>query len=172
MEVDLDKLFKYGLSPSEYILIQLIRLGQLDDSRFNYEKPLKRLQDKGYINSQKELTVKVPEELVGTKKKEDLEPFWEQFKMMYPKKDGPRRLHDSPSKCKEKYIRILRRDSSLHKQIIKGLKTENEVRADADKRNEFFQAPKLMTTYINQKAWEGYLDIDEIAKDTTDKDVI
>lgn len=162
--INTEQLFAYGINPSEYVVLCLIYNNELDDVKFNIDKPLKRLKEKGFINENNEITVKNINKLLDKEfkgNKEDLNIYWEEFKSLYPKKDGKRRLHDSPTPCEKKYIKLLKKDLNTHKDVLKGLKEEMRLREEAEKRNEFFQAPKLMSTYINQRAWEAYLENDE-----------
>ena len=171
INIDIDKLFEYGLTPNEYITLFLVKNNKLNEINFNVEKPIQNLKSKGLIDSNGEITKKIPKELFGENKIEDLEPYWLQLKNTYPKKDGPRRLHDSPSTCEKKYIRIIKKNPNIHKQVMEGLQEEIKLRTQSEMRGEFFPAPKLMSTYINNKSWEGYLNNDD-KEEIIDKDLI
>lgn len=56
--------------------------------------------------------------------------------------------------CKKKYESIVRNDKKLHSKIMKGLKTELHMR-----RNSIMYMQNLQT-WINQRAWEKYADLD------------
>jgi len=170
--INIESLYEYGLSANEYIVLFLIKNNKLNDTKFNYDKALEKLKEKQYIDSNGNLTIKIPDELFGDNKVEDLDIYWEQFKDMYPKKDGPRRLHDSPSPCKAKYLRLLKKDLKVHEKVLKGLQSEIDLRSIASKRDDFFPAPKLMSTYINNKSWEGYLDVEEEHPSNSGRDLI
>jgi hypothetical protein len=160
VSINLETLYEYGLTSSEYIVLFLLRNNKLNNAKFNYEKPLKSLQDKGFVNNNKAITITIPEDLFAENKIEDLEMYWEQFKALYPKRDGPRRLHDSPTPCKTKYLKLLKKNVDTQDQIIIGINNETNLRKEAELAGDFFPAPKLMSTYINNKSWEGYLDVD------------
>ncbi len=160
LNINLETMYEYGLTPSEYIVLFLIKNNKLDAVKFDIEKPLQRLIDKKFIGQDNQLSIKIPHELFGENKVEDLESHWIQFKSEYPKKDGPRRLHDSPTPCKVKYLKLLKKDATVHNLVLKGIRTEVSLRDTAERRGDFFPAPKLMSTYINNKSWEGYLDED------------
>lgn len=171
LKLNLDIISSYGLSPNEYIVLYLIHNNQLNTVGFKVDKVIEKLKSKGIIDNQKRIITDLPNDLFGDNKPQETEVYWLEFQSLYPKKDGVRRLHDSPSKCKEKYHRLLRRDIEVHTKVLKGLKNEKSLREKAELRGEFFQAPKLMSTYINQKAWEGYQD--DIESETSNgRDII
>lgn len=174
-KLDLDKLTSYGLSPNEYVVLYLLinNEEELHRSQFDYEYVLKKLRTRDIIDHKNEILKELPDDLFGKSvENEKLEEMWIEFKETYPKKDGTRRLHDSPSSCKKKYIRLLKSKKAIHEDVIEGLKTEMALRSKAQKRDEFFQAPKLMSTYINNKSWEGYLNEQGLEEEAPNKDMI
>lgn len=86
---------------------------------------------------------------------------WEEFLSLYPKKSGERPLHNMKSVCKEKYFRYLQQ-GILHEDIIKGLNAEINLRQRAKQKRQFFPEWKLLSTYINQKGWEQFVELYEI----------
>lgn len=90
---------------------------------------------------------------------EDFEDKWNEFLQNYPKKAGDRPLHNMKTKCKEKYMRILK--TTKHEDIIKGLKIEIELRAKARAANKFFPEWKMLSTYLNQEGWQQFLELGE-----------
>lgn len=177
ISLNLGTLLEYGLSPNEYIVLYLLKTKNIDNFSFDYSKTIDKLIEKEIINTQWDIIVDLPKNMFGDNNLvDDIEIYWEEFKNTYPKLDGVRRLHDSPSKCKDKYLKVLRKDVKLHQEILKGLKAEIELRSVAEERSEFFPAPKLMSTYINNKSWEGYQDVDlnnpDNVKQTDNKKII
>ncbi len=90
----------------------------------------------------------------------DKDDSWEEFKKLYPKKDGERRLIDKEEKCKEKFFTLLKGKGSKD-EIIKGLKNEMKAREVAISKRQFFPPPKMMSTWLNNKCWMTYLDYTE-----------
>jgi hypothetical protein len=82
---------------------------------------------------------------------------WNEFLELYPKKSGDRPLHNMKEKCRAKYAFALKKET--HENIMKGLKKEIELRQIAKAKNKFFPEWKLLSTYINQKGWEQFLEI-------------
>lgn len=89
------------------------------------------------------------------------ETRWNEFISLYPKKSGDRPLHNTKSACREKYFRYLQTGTD-HSEVMKGLKLEIELREIHKRKKKFFPEWKLLSTYINQKGWEQFLDLDEV----------
>ena len=85
---------------------------------------------------------------------------WNEFKSKYPTKVGNRRLHDNTEGCKTKYLSL----SKEHNSIIKGLENELLARVNAAKKGEFFPDQKTMSSWLNRKHWETYLDYEDEEK--------
>lgn len=85
--------------------------------------------------------------------------MWAEFTSLYPKKAGIRPLHTNKDKCKDKYRMLIKQYN--HEDILKGLQTEINMREKAKIRKEFFPEWKLMPTYLNQKGWEAFLELNE-----------
>ena len=90
---------------------------------------------------------------------ERVDQQWAEFLELYPKKSDGRPLHNMKEKCKEKYIRILR--NTKHEDVMKGLQKEIDMREKAKIRKKFFPEWKLLSTYINQKGWEQFLELQD-----------
>lgn len=87
------------------------------------------------------------------------ELMWSEFISLYPKKVGYRPLHTNKDKCKDKYRNLIKYTS--HEDILKGLQMEIDLREKAKIKKEFFPEWKLMPTYLNQKGWEAFLELNE-----------
>lgn len=87
------------------------------------------------------------------------ETYWEEFISLYPKKSGDRPLHNMKSICKDKYFKYLQQ-GLVHESVIKGLKLEVSLRERAKLRKQFFPEWKLLSTYINQKGWEQFVELE------------
>lgn len=87
------------------------------------------------------------------------ELMWSEFISLYPKKAGHRPLHTNKDKCKDKYRNLIKYTS--HEDILKGLQMEIDLREKARIKKEFFPEWKLMPTYLNQKGWEAFLELNE-----------
>lgn len=56
--------------------------------------------------------------------------------------------------CKKKYEAVVKNDKALHNKIMKGLNTELAMRKNS------MMYMQNMQTWINQRAWEKYMDLD------------
>lgn len=88
----------------------------------------------------------------------ELEANWKEFIELYPKSINGRPLHNTKEKNKLKYFRYLK-SGILQTDIIKGLTAEITARKNAQLRKQFFPEWQLLSTYINNKSWEQYLDL-------------
>lgn len=90
----------------------------------------------------------------------DGEKAWEEFKSTYPSRSPihKRNLRSGLAKAREKYKNIIRNDSLLHEQILEALKRDIKSRQLQVNGLEYMPA---ISTYVNQKLWEDYLDESE-----------
>lgn len=88
----------------------------------------------------------------------ELEQCWKEFIELYPKSVNGRPLHNTKEKNKLKYFRYLK-SGVQHSDVIKGLNAELTARKNAQLRKQFFPEWQLLSTYINNKSWEQFLDL-------------
>ena len=90
----------------------------------------------------------------------ELEEKWREFINLYPKSVNGRPLHNTKEKNRLKYFRYLKTGLS-HEDVIKGLTSEIEARKNAKIRNQFFPEWQLLSTYVNNKSWEQFVELSE-----------
>lgn len=88
----------------------------------------------------------------------ELEEKWREFINLYPKSVNGRPLHNTKEKNRLKYFRYLK-TGLVHEDIMKGLNAEIEARKNAKLRNQFFPEWQLLSTYINNKSWEQFVEL-------------
>ena len=88
----------------------------------------------------------------------ELESNWKEFIELYPKSVNGRPLHNTKEKNKLKYFRYLK-SGVQHSDVIKGLNAELTARKNAQLRKQFFPEWQLLSTYVNNKSWEQFLDL-------------
>ena len=88
----------------------------------------------------------------------ELESNWKEFIELYPKSVNGRPLHNTKEKNKLKYFRYLK-SGVQHSDVIKGLTAELTARKNAQLRKQFFPEWQLLSTYVNNKSWEQFLDL-------------
>jgi len=90
----------------------------------------------------------------------ELEEKWREFITLYPKSVNGRPLHNTKEKNRLKYFRYLKSGLS-HEDVMKGLQAEIEARKGAKLRAQFFPEWQLLSTYINNKSWEQFVELKE-----------
>ena len=97
----------------------------------------------------------------------ELETKWKEFVELYPKSVNGRPLHNTKEKNRLKYFRYLK-SGIKHEDVMKGLNAELEARKNANVRKQFFPEWQLMSTYVNQKSWEQFVELyDQITENKT-----
>jgi hypothetical protein len=117
-----------------------------------FDKDIESLKENGFLNDNDELT-QFGRNFISN----DYEALFEELLETYPKKEGLRRLHNSKDKCKRKYISYLNKGLD-HTEVIKGIQKEKEVRHHAALTGQWLPGWKMLSTYINNKGWEEYLE--------------
>jgi len=163
MEVTIDiiKCAKYNVTPNEYIILKLLKddLLQKVEEYIDYKSCLSTLEEKGFLDNQNIIT-HLGLLLLNVA---NAATQWEEFKNLYPKTDGARRLHNRPSICKEKFKKILKDHTFF--SVIEGLKNEIFVREKAKSKEQWIENWQLMSTYLNNLSWETYSNIDVVDED-------
>ena len=124
--------------------------------------------DEGYINHniipiknvESIINYDIEENFIKTSENisNELELQWKEFIELYPKSVNGRPLHNTKEKNKLKYFRYLKSGTN-HNDVIKGLNAEITARKNAQLRKQFFPEWQLLSTYINNKSWEQFLDL-------------
>lgn len=153
--IDLEEVRKHGLNISQYIwmylqyeekFIDCASLTSLTEDDFNL------LQMNSWLDDNNLLTEKAKKLF-----KNDVDTLWKEFKTLYPKKSGERRLIDKEDKCKQKFETLIK-EKGVKEEIIQGLKNEIQAREAAKQKRQFFPEPKMLATWLNNKCWKTYLD--------------
>jgi hypothetical protein len=144
----------FDLSPNSYCILYRLAHNQSIDFKHS-SNDMDELIAKEFIDE-----FGIVKESVSKLFTSDYEELWQEFIELYPKKVGIRRLHDKIDKNKQKYISYLK-SGEKHSEILKGLKNEIKTREDAIFTGEFIPAWKNLSTYINNKSWVEYIDIED-----------
>jgi hypothetical protein len=164
IKINLRDLIELGIKIEDYFLLQATyyKLVNSDLITKNVEI-INRLVSKGFITitNATALEFKLNNSAIELFEENPSKQFWEEFKNIYPKKTSSgRRLHDNPAKCREKYLRLAKTKEN-HNLIILGLLNESKKRDYAVANKQFFPEWKNMSTWLNQKSWEIYLEEDD-----------
>jgi len=183
ISVDFDKLCDFKLSLEEYFILYSVfynKVSILKKYTSNI-KPIKtnvflELRDKGYIVLKDEQVITFANMLKTDKLKLIFDPLddvdftnlFNELLKTYPKSiktltGGRRFLHNNLQGCKNTYKEILFDkklniyNKELHDNILKCIKIYYKEHVK-DNREVFLQ---LLSTFLNQKTWEQYLDEDK-----------
>jgi hypothetical protein len=163
VKVDIIKCAIHRVTPNEFIVLKLLEQNKLKEveTYIDYKSCLKLLDEKGFIENG--VITRLGETLLSNPTQEEQ---WDSFARTYPRTDGARRLHNRPSVCKEKFNKLLKEYN--FSEIMQGLKNELKVREQAKNKGQWIENWQLMSTYLNNKSWETYLDIEVIDKEELD----
>lgn len=165
----LEELEKNSLTPNEYVYlyyltkeqtvtfpIDLEKLEELKFVKIIGNAVIPRLKAHELFNNED----KIPQKKAQKEKEtESIADQWQKLLDAYPKKEGNRRLHDK-SVAKPKFERALKEGHSLDEMLL-GLKNELKAREKASMTGGFFPAQKGLSTWINQRHWQIYLEDDQ-----------
>lgn len=157
LTLNLEEIGKIGISVCEYLSLYDLYYHTSLIGVPSCLPYLDSLQGKGFVK-QAEQGWELRNKAIELFETRDIDAAWFEFKSVYPIKVGLRRLHDQQDKCKYKYQLIIKNKPELHDNIIKSLSKEMELRRQAGMARKFFPEPKIMSAYINQRAWETYFD--------------
>lgn len=168
--INLDLLLRAGITVNQYFIMQLIHNKKKELFRQYMEifhKSPVDVNDLKYLVSKEFLIMKdingkyTFENLMVTKLFTNLafinvDDAIEELENTYPKKTPitGRRLHADKDKWSKKYLSIIKKDRTLHDKIILCIKAELQHRQKTDGQEYW----ALLSTYINNKRWEQYLD--------------
>ena len=74
-------------------------------------------------------------------------------------------MAESNSQAKRKYKRYLNNDLEVHNKVIRGLKNELDIK----RKSSSLGYMQLLSTWVNQKTWEKYWDVDITKTDTNEQ---
>lgn len=156
LSLPLETIKLMGLSPTSYCILQLKSLGESISEIVFTQEDIDSLYSMNFLDAFNDITP-LGNSLFAVS---NAEKNWEEFKSLYPVSAGNRRLHDKVDRCRQKYISYLR-EGIAHKDIIKGLENEIQARENALFLNEFMPAWKSMSTYLNNKSWLEYSNMEK-----------
>lgn len=166
LNLDIQLCISLNLTANQYTWLYLQFIG--DTEKTNLVSPVslieqKHLESLGYIkilDSPYGNLFALKQKANDLFEERDVDTKWLEFKALYPIKSGDRRLHDQVDKCKNKYVSYIIK-TGVHEEIMLGLNNEYKARRNAAKKGAFFAEWKMMSSYLNQKAWMLYVDYEE-----------
>lgn len=163
--IDTDKMFKLGITPDEYTLLQLIQNKALVSAKRLIQKTptltsstLDKLVEKRLIHNSNPLGVigvdhiMLRNTFIGEVKKDD---FFEELLLEFPgmvlRPDGTKDyLKTDLNKCRKLYIQLVKKDDVLHKQIMECLRLEVIERNATNKMGYM----KRLHRWLDSEEWK------------------
>lgn len=169
--VNIPMLIGIGLNANQYMHLALLHQQIRNNLAPLTEPDFDCLVQLGYLNPNDTITelgkslFEDSESVLDRKFKE----LYEAYPRQVPNGSGGYRVLRSKDvnsqdalSCKKKYVSIIKDDKNLHDQVMRGLKTELYMRKTSMTYMQNLQ------TWINQKSWEKYMDLD-VNTDDADK---
>jgi hypothetical protein len=169
IEISLKSLQNFGISPDEFVYLRLLQVKRYDYlKKLKLEVNLEYLQTKGYLKVGEELEDHVVREAFINPKAVPFDTMWSELLSHFPLKvyvNGSVRVlrAKDPSalsniESKKKYKKYLKEDSNRHQAVVSGLITELDIRTKGNQLGYM----QMLSTWINQRTWEKYQDLQEI----------
>tara|TARA_R110002020_G_scaffold85441_2_gene210902 strand:+ start:510 stop:1022 length:513 start_codon:yes stop_codon:yes gene_type:complete len=160
MNLDLESLNLIDLSPTQYIILHFIAHNKnLNDIVF-YKHDINMLVERGLLESRGGILF-LTVDSSSLFSEVNYEESWNELRRTYPKKSGIRRLQNSLEKTKRRYLSMLKRGEAIHSEVIKAINIEKIERENALITRTWMADWKALSTYVNNKEWETFLEEDE-----------
>lgn len=178
--IDTEKMFKLGITPDEYTLLQLIQSRGLVSARKLVQMTpsltpatLERLVEKRLIHNLNLIgemdvsRIMLRNTFIGEAKKDDL---FDELLQEYPSKvtrpDGSTDwLKTDLTRCRKQYTLLVKKDEVLHKHIMACLRFELSERRMTNKMLFMKRLPKWLATE-EWKVWEQQLNESPVTETT------
>lgn len=165
--IDLDKMYKLGITPDEYILLQLIQNKAFVSAKRLIQKTptltystLEKLVSKRLIhnlnkNNEFDVThIMLRSNFIGVVSKDD---YFDELLMVFPtmvtRPDGTDDyLKTDLNKSRKLYSQLIKKDEVLHKQIMECLKLE----VDERKRTNKMGYMKRLYKWLHSEEWNAW----------------
>lgn len=163
INIDLEILKDLKLTPNLYIFLYCC-YHSVDYKEFfseDIQESTSYLEQLGFIKDGEQVILR-KKALDIFETKNSKEEAWLEFKEAYPKKEGPRALHNKQDACKEKYFRLLH--NYKHTDILRGLENQKLAKQQAVRERAFFPPWQAMEPWIGQKTFLMYQDYKQEVK--------
>jgi hypothetical protein len=154
--LDISKCFKYKISPVTFVVINLAYLGRKRDLK-KLEFDLTEALELHYIHINNDMICITNKGVILMEDcTEDIDK-WLEFKALYPKTLGVRRLHDKGAYCKRKFLNFINLSPENYEWVMENTNKLVVALEIAAKTNDFCPI-KNMSTYINNESWDEWKD--------------
>ena len=169
IEISTESLTNLCITADEYLYLYLLHKEAYDIlSTLTLKVEAETLQTKGYLKLGQEISGHTVREPFYSHLESPFSQMWSELLAHFPLKVGSRvlRARDANAKANEKprirYEKYLSGNVGKHKEVIKALQTELDMRRGDDSL-KFMQQ---LTTWVNNHTWEKYIGITNEQTDT------
>ena len=169
IEISTESLTNLCITADEYLYLYLLHKEAYDIlSTLTLKVEAETLQTKGYLKLGQEISDHTVREPFYSHLESPFSQMWSELLAHFPLKVGSRvlRARDANAKANEKprirYEKYLSGNVGKHKEVIKALQTELDMRRGDDSL-KFMQQ---LTTWVNNHTWEKYIGITNEQTDT------
>jgi len=174
VEINTNILEEFGITADDFLYLYLLHAKSYDClERLNLNPDTESLQTKGLLKLGEELQDHTVRQMFLDLFQTSFDQMWSELLSHFPLKvynQGHMRVlrakdaaAKANSKAKEKYRKIVGEDTAKHKEVIKGLINELELR----KSTNTLGWMQMLPTWINNYTWEKYEDIEDSSPNDT-----
>lgn len=167
VEISTETLKEFGISANDFLYLYLVSNKYYEVIvELNLNVELEELQTKGLIKIGESLESHIVRDKFVNHNRIPDDQMWAELLSYFPLKvTGNNRevrvlrskdadsLNNAPAK--KKYIAHIKGNVAVHRQAVEALKNELEIRKQSN--NLFFM--QMLSTWVNQRTWEKYIDI-------------
>ena len=164
IEISTETLKILGISADDYLYLFLLQHKAYDVlNALHLKVDAESLQTNGYLKLGESVKDHVVREKFSSPLSSPFLQLWSELLSHFPLRVESRvlRANDPMAKANEKarlkYEKYVKGDLGKHKEVIKALKTEVELRRNTDQLKYMQQ----LVTWVNNHTWEKYINIDE-----------
>lgn len=169
VEISTESLTNLCITADEYLYLYLLHHKAYDIlATLSLNVDTETLQTKGYLKLGQEASAHTVREPFYSHLESPFSQMWSELLAHFPLKVGSRvlRARDANAKANEKartrYEKYLGGNAGKHKEVIKALLTELDMR----RRDDSLKFMQQLTTWVNNHTWEKYIGLDDEPTDT------
>ena len=169
VEISTESLTNLCITADEYLYLYLLHHKAYDIlATLSLNIDTETLQTKGYLKLGQETSAHIIREPFYSHLESPFSQMWSELLAHFPLKVGSRvlRAKDANAKANEKartrYEKYLGGNAGKHKEVIKALLTELDMR----RRDDSLKFMQQLTTWVNNHTWEKYIGLDDEPTDT------
>ena len=164
VEISTESLTNLCIGADEYLYLYLLHQKAYDTlAALNLDIDIEVLQTKGYLKLGQKTSDHIVREPFYSHLESPFSQMWSELLAHFPLRVGQRvlRARDANAKANEKarirYEKYLQGNVGKHKEVIKALNTELDLRKEDDSLKYMQQ----LVTWVNNHTWEKYIGLND-----------